>query len=90
MKETSEELSSWLSNLTEEEITLQEELIGWQNELINCLCKKDQMLKSGDNVGAEIAEAQAVYSVSEAVKIRERLSDISILKNVYGADAEAN
>lgn len=90
MKATSEELSSWLSNLKEEEITLQEELLGWQNELINCICKKDQMLKCGDDVGAEIAEAQAAYSVSKAVEIRERLSDILILKNVYGADTEAN
>jgi hypothetical protein len=90
MKATSEELGSWLSNLTEEEMALQEELLGWQNELINCVYTKDQMILSKDKIGEEIAEAQIVYSVSQAARIRERLSDILILKNVYGRDAEAN
>ena len=90
MKATSEELGSWLSNLTEEEMALQEELLGWQNELINCVYTKDQMILSKDKIGEEIAEAQIVYSVSQAARIRERLSDILILKNVYGRDAGAN
>tara|TARA_Y100000592_G_C5273728_1_gene223074 strand:+ start:129 stop:401 length:273 start_codon:yes stop_codon:yes gene_type:complete len=90
MKKTPEEAKVTLRKLTEEEDRLLDELLRWHNELLDCVYKKDQMIKSGDNVGAEIAEAQIVYSVSEAVKIRERLSDILILKNVCGRAINAN